>query len=136
LGECTEPRSNRDAAPADGVVSSAVSERIRLHPHEHPVRVTFRDREIARTETAVRLEEAGCPPRLYIPRDAVDMACLRASTRRTHCPYKGDASYYSVAVDGAVAEDASWSYEDPIADMRAIEGHLCFDAARGVDVEG
>ena len=63
-----------------------------------------------------------------MPREDV-VAGLTRTDRRTHCPFKGDASYWTVAVDGACLENAAWSYEDPIPQSAAIAGHLCFDLA-------
>jgi len=112
-----------------------VSDRIQLVQHDRPVRVRYRGALLAETQRAVRLEEKGLPPRLYVPRSDVRMNHLQPSERRTHCPYKGDASYYSVVAGGDVADDAVWSYEDPIASVRAIKDHLCFDATRGIEIE-
>lgn len=90
---------------------------------------------LGETRSAIRLEEAGLPPRLYIPRSDVDLTGLVRSDRRTHCPYKGDATYFDVVVDDESAEDAVWSYEDPVPAMYAITSHLCFDPSRGVVIE-
>ncbi|MFX6972985.1 DUF427 domain-containing protein, partial [Acinetobacter baumannii] len=64
--------------------------------------------------------EAGLPPVYYIPREDVAMSELEPSPTRTHCPYKGDASYFGTR-DGA-AKDVAWSYEDPFDHMPAIKG--------------
>jgi uncharacterized protein (DUF427 family) len=54
------------------------------------------------------------------------MALLKRSERTTHCPYKGDASYYSVVADGKMLENSSWTYETPFPAMAEISGHLAF----------
>jgi uncharacterized protein (DUF427 family) len=51
---------------------------------------------------------------------------LAKTTNSTHCPYKGDASYYTIKVDGREAENAIWSYETPFPAMKEITGHLAF----------
>lgn len=60
----------------------------------------------------------------YIPRQDVALEQLSPSMTRTHCPYKGEASYFSVR-DGAT-KDVAWSYEDPFDHMLIIKGHLAF----------
>lgn len=90
------------------------------------VRVTFAGKVIAESTAALRLEEKGHPPRLYIPRADVDMGALTRSDHRTHCPYKGDASYFSLSAESRRADNAAWSYEQPFPAMAAIRGHLCF----------
>jgi uncharacterized protein (DUF427 family) len=62
----------------------------------------------------------------YIPRADVDMHLLRHSTQHSYCPYKGDASYYSIDVGGTKAENAVWSYEKPYPAVAAIAGALAF----------
>jgi uncharacterized protein (DUF427 family) len=63
------------------------------------------------------------------------MASLVRTERRTRCPYKGEASYYSIAVGGRTAENAVWSYEHPLADVAEIAGHLAFypDRVEGIE---
>ena len=90
------------------------------------VRVTLGGQVVADTTRALALQEASYPVVLYVPREDADMALLEASPRSTHCPYKGDASYYSIAAGGKRAENAVWSYEDPFPAMAEIKGHLAF----------
>ena len=87
------------------------------------VRVTFHGEMIADTRDAVALEEGSYPVVYYIPRKDVRMDLLERTSHRTHCPYKGDASYYSIQ-DGPA--NAVWSYEQPKEDMLAIKGLLAF----------
>ena len=87
------------------------------------VRVTFHGEMIADTRDAVALEEGSYPVVYYIPREDVRMERLERTSHRTHCPYKGDASYYSIQ-DGPA--NAVWSYEQPKEDMLAIKGLLAF----------
>jgi len=87
------------------------------------VRVTFHGEVIADTRDAVALEEGSYPVVYYIPRKDVRMDLLERTSHRTHCPYKGDASYYSIQ-DGPA--NAVWSYEQPKVDMLAIKDLLAF----------
>ena len=72
------------------------------------------------------MREAGCPPVIYVPREDVRMARLSVTAQTTHCPYKGDASYFVVSDAGTRRETIAWSYEDPYPAMAAIRGHLAF----------
>ena len=99
---------------------------ISIHPNKNRVRVTFNDKVIAETARALTLTEAGYKPVQYIPREDTDMTLLSPTAHRTHCPYKGDASYFTITVDGKVAENAVWSYEQPFAAVREIAGFLAF----------
>jgi uncharacterized protein (DUF427 family) len=90
------------------------------------VRVTFAGRVIADTKNALTLKEGSYKPALYIPRADTEMTLLAATDRRTHCPYKGDASYFTISVDGRTAENAVWSYEQPYPAMAEIKEHLAF----------
>ena len=90
------------------------------------VKVLFGGRVIADTTRAVTLRETTLSPVHYIPREDTAMALLTRTDHSTHCPYKGDASYFSVSVDGRTAENAVWSYEHPFPAMAEIEGRLAF----------
>jgi uncharacterized protein (DUF427 family) len=72
------------------------------------------------------LHEHGHLPVHYFPAAEVRMDLLWASAKRTRCPYKGEASYWSVHAGGKVAEDAVWSYPDPIADAPWLAGYFAF----------
>src|SRR5687767_3796999 len=84
---------------------------ITIEPSSKRVRVSFNGRTVADTTRAVTLREASYKPVLYVPREDADMALFERTERTTHCPYKGDASYYSLRVGDRVAENAVWSYE-------------------------
>jgi uncharacterized protein (DUF427 family) len=90
------------------------------------VRVSFAGRTIADTTKALTLKEASYPPVFYVPRADADLATLTRTDHHTHCPYKGDASYFSIVVDGRGAENAVWSYEAPFPAVAEIKDHLAF----------
>ena len=90
------------------------------------VRVTAGDIVIAETSRALTLKEAKYPVVQYLPREDANMALLERTDRTTHCPYKGDASYYSVKADGKTLDNAIWTYEMPFPAMAEISGHLAF----------
>jgi len=97
--------------------------RITTRPAGVRVQVKVRDELIADTRDAVRLDEDGYPAVYYVPRRDVKMERLKRSEHRSTCPFKGEASYYSIA-DGP--ENAVWSYEQPYDEMAVIKELLAF----------
>ena|SRR5215472_8454128 len=90
------------------------------------VRVTAGDTVIAETAHALILKEGSYPAVQYVPRQDANMTLLQRTDRVTHCPYKGDASYYSIQANGKTLENAIWTYETPFPAMAEISGHLAF----------
>jgi uncharacterized protein (DUF427 family) len=90
------------------------------------VRVTAGETVIAETTHALTLKEAKYPAVQYVPREDARMDLLERTDRVTHCPYKGDASYFSIRADGKVIENSIWTYETPYPAMAEIAGHLAF----------
>jgi len=90
------------------------------------VRVLFEGHEIADSDDALVLQEANYPPVFYFPRDDVRMVFLRRTDKVTHCPYKGDASYFTIYRDAQVIENAVWSYEDPFPAVGQIGNRVAF----------
>lgn len=102
---------------------------------DHPITVTpaktrwraaYANHVIADTGDALILEEAGHGAVVYFPREDVSMEYFSRSDQTTHCPYKGDAAYYSILMDGKLTENAVWTYEDPFAAVEQIRGRLAF----------
>jgi uncharacterized protein (DUF427 family) len=90
------------------------------------IRVSFAGRVVADTNRALTLSEASYKPVQYIPRTDVDMRLLVRTDHHTHCPYKGDASYFTIETAGCSAENAVWSYEQPFPAMAEIKEYLAF----------
>ena len=103
---------------------------IAILPQPGLVRVILNGAVVAHTQAALSLQEAGYLPVLYIPRADVRAGAVRRSARRSHCPYKGDASYFDLVVGAVERPDAAWSYEDPFPAVAAICGHLAFYPGR------
>jgi uncharacterized protein (DUF427 family) len=97
-----------------------------IGPAPGRVRVTFAGRIIADSSHALLLREASYPAVAYIPRQDVQMALLARTDHKSVCPYKGEASYFSIRTDGRVAENAVWSYEKPLPDVAEIAGYVAF----------
>ncbi|WP_226779229.1 DUF427 domain-containing protein [Oceaniglobus trochenteri] len=85
---------------------------------------------IGETEAAQELTEGNGPPVIYFPRADLAMAFLERSDSRTHCPLKGDASYFSVQTKSELIRDAAWSYECPRPGAEGIAGHLAFYSSK------
>ncbi|MFV2052417.1 DUF427 domain-containing protein [Aliiroseovarius sp. YM-037] len=81
---------------------------------------------LGESSNALELSEGTYKPVIYIPREDMAMAFLDDSDTATHCPHKGDASYYSIQTKSTVIPDAGWSYEDPKEGVAEIKGHLAF----------
>lgn len=101
-----------------------------ITPNGKRVRVSFAGRVVADTTQALTLKEARYKPVFYIPRADADMSLLKATDHRTHCPYKGDASYFAINAGGRSVENAVWSYEEPFPAMAEIKGYLAFYPSR------
>ncbi|WP_394821253.1 DUF427 domain-containing protein [Pendulispora albinea] len=99
--------------------------RITVEPVKDRVKVAFDGEILADTVRAVRLREANYPPVYYVPRQDVKMERLVRTDHRTHCPFKGDASYFSLAGTRPVV-NAVWSYETPFDEVMDIKERLAF----------
>ena len=90
------------------------------------VRVAFGGETVADSRRVKLMHEAGLLPVYYFPEEDVRMDLLEATDHTTHCPFKGDASYWTVRVGERVAEDAVWSYPEPLEDAPPLKGYLAF----------
>ena len=120
-----------------------------MHDHDHyhqlgrpQVGVTVRvgDEIVARSERAIVLKEFAhgkiLDPVYYFPQEDVSVDKLRPTETRTHCPIKGDASYWTYSGDAGAEEDLVWAYVEPIENSRHIAGRMAFDARRvSIEVE-
>lgn len=108
---------------------------ITILPNPAKVVVKLGGRTIAETSESLTLQEGSYPPVSYIPRKDVDMSLLVRSEHRSHCPYKGDASYYSIPLGGARSVNAIWTYENPHAAVGSIREYMAFYPDRVDSVE-
>jgi uncharacterized protein (DUF427 family) len=99
---------------------------ITIQSNPNRVTVKFAGRTIADTTHALTLREATYPGVQYIPRADVDMSALERTSHSTHCPYKGDASYYSLHLGDQRAENAVWTYESPYDAVNSIKDYVAF----------
>ena len=99
---------------------------IEIQPNPSRVVVTVGGKAIADTVQALTLSEAGNAGVQYIPRRDVDMTALARSNHTTYCPYKGEASYFSIPIGGERSTNAAWTYETPFPAMAAIKDYVAF----------
>ncbi|MBB3655271.1 uncharacterized protein (DUF427 family) [Rhizobium sp. BK650] len=117
---------------------------IRIPGPDHPITVEHNPsrvvvkldgRVIADTHDALTLREASYPPVQYVPRKDVDMSLLERTDHQSHCPYKGDASYYSIPLGGERSKNAIWTYETPNPAVANIKGYMAFYPDRVDSIE-
>ena|SRR5437899_2572974 len=108
---------------------------ITVEPAKARVVVKAGGRVIADSRNALTLREASYPAAQYIPREDVDFSVLERTDHETYCPYKGDASYYSLNAGDVKAENAIWSYEAPYDSVSPIKDHVAFYPNRVDSIE-
>ena len=108
---------------------------ISIDPHPQRVRVIFNGRAVADTTRALVLRETTHKRVFYIPREDADLGAFERTSHSTHCPYKGDAAYYSIRVGDRLSENAIWSYEQPFPAVDKISGRLAFYPNRVDSIE-
>jgi uncharacterized protein (DUF427 family) len=103
---------------------------ITIEPAAKRVRVTVNGKIIADSTNALTLRESNYDAVYYIPRADADMSLLARTDNETYCPYKGDASYYSITPGGDRTVNAVWTYESPYDAVAPIKDHLAFYSDR------
>lgn len=114
------------ASPGAGTGGHTVA----VSGNRHRVRVIHGGVTMADTQAALTLTETGMPDVFYFPRADVNMARLERSTHTSHCPLKGEASYFHLRTEDGLVENAVWSYETPLEPLNKIKGYLAFYASR------
>jgi uncharacterized protein (DUF427 family) len=110
---------------------------ISIVPTAARVEVRLGGRLLASTDRAMKLDETGLPARYYLPPDDVQMDLLRPTTFHTNCPFKGEASYWSLDIDGETHDGIVWSYATPTAQAAEVRGMMSFYPGRTeVTVDG
>jgi class 3 adenylate cyclase/uncharacterized protein (DUF427 family) len=103
---------------------------IRFEPSARRVRVEFNGAWVADSTRALILHETRQPSAYYFPREDVQMALLEKTPQVTHCPFRGNATYWTLRAGGAVAENAAWSYDEPYEEGAPIKAHVSFHPER------
>ena len=122
------------ANPAPGYAERP-EHRVELERRGGRVTVRFAGAVVADSRDAVTVLETGHSSVHYLPRSDVRTDLLQRTARSTYCPFKGAASYWTLTVDGRVAENAVWSYETPYDECRELRDRMAFYASRvdGID---
>jgi uncharacterized protein (DUF427 family) len=119
--------------PAPGFVTKP-THRVDLKPEPRRVRVVFAGTVVADSARTLRVEETGHEPVHYFPEQDVRVDLLQATAHKTHCPFKGDAAYWTiVAGEGGGArraENAVWAYPEPFDETAGLAGHYAFYESR------
>jgi uncharacterized protein (DUF427 family) len=124
--------------PERAVKTPSPDHPITVLPHAGLVRVVAGGTIVAETTRALALREAAYPVVFYVPREDADMALLERTEHVSWCPYKGEASYFSIPGGGERAVNAVWSYEQPHGAVAEIAGHLAFypDRVDAIEAHG
>jgi uncharacterized protein (DUF427 family) len=133
-GESTE---REDTMSEKTVLQPGPDHPITITPNGNRVVVTVAGKVVADTRKALTLQESTYPPIEYIPLADVDQSLLERTATETYCPYKGDASYYSIPLGGSKATDAVWEYQAPHGPVEQIKDHVAFypDRVDAIDIE-
>jgi uncharacterized protein (DUF427 family) len=111
--------------------------RIDILPSSRHVRIEVDGVTVAESSNPTLLFETGLPVRYYLPKTHVRLDLLSHTDSETHCPYKGQAEYWSVRTGDTVHEDIAWSYPTPLRESLGVAGHIAFyDEKVDVFVDG
>ncbi|MEP7208423.1 MAG: DUF427 domain-containing protein [Casimicrobiaceae bacterium] len=109
--------------------SRTIDYAISIEPCPTRVRFALGQTVVADSTRALVLYETRRPATYYLPWADVRTALLSRNAHQTHCPFKGNASYWDLQVGTAIARNAVWAYEEPLDEVRPIAGHCAFDTA-------
>lgn len=99
---------------------------ISFEPSRRRARARFAGHVIADTDDALIVHEAGLAAVVYFPRDAVEMDYFGETERTSRCPYKGEARYWTLTMEGKILENVAWAYDTPLEGMEALQGRVAF----------
>lgn len=123
-------------AGTDVETGMAQGHTINMHSGDVAVEVRLDGEVVARSDRPILLDETGLPTQYYLPREDV-IADLRGIALSTHCPFKGDASYWTIKVGDTDHDGIAWSYETPKEGAEQIKGLVAFFSNRAeVFVDG
>ena len=108
---------------------------ITVTPSGRHVVVTVAGKVVADSRDALTLQEASYPATYYVPLADVDQSLLEASDTTSYCPFKGEATYYSIPAGGARSADAIWVYREPHDAVAPIKDHVAFYPDRVDSIE-
>ena len=100
--------------------------RLVIEPSSQRIHAVFNGEIVADSRRALVMSETRLRPVYYFPREDVRLDLLAPTDHLTHCPFKGDANYWTLSAGGETAENAIWSYEAPFDEMLPIKDHIAF----------
>jgi uncharacterized protein (DUF427 family) len=106
--------------------AGATDHRVWTEPNRRRVRVFVAGQPVADSSRTIYVFETGHLPVYYFPREDVRFDLLEQTEHHTHCPYKGDASYYSIVVGDRREENAVWAYPDPLPSVSELADYVAF----------
>lgn len=118
-----------DPAPGNYAIDGP-AHRILIEPSARRLRIEVGDEIVADTTSALRLHETGLLPVHYVPFADVRADLLEPTDHHTTCPFKGEASYWTVRAGDRIEEDLVWSYPQPVAGVAGIRDHAAFYLGR------
>lgn len=130
MSDAPTPKGSPEAAVPHGAGAGAGGHHIEISLNRHRVRVIHQGVTMADTQAALTLAETGLPAVFYFPRGDVNMARLERSSHTSHCPFKGEASYFHLRTEDGLVENAVWCYEAPLEGAERIKGYLAFYTSR------
>ena len=113
-----------EAAPEPSKFETAIT--VTTKPVQGVVTANFGGQTVAESRNALLLEETGRDPVVYFPIEDVRMDLLERTDLHSSCPFKGEASYWSIDVGWRSAENIAWAYEDPIPERADLKGRIAF----------
>ncbi len=119
--------SDVDSLAASSPARAHEGYRLSLESEPRRIRAEFQGETVADSTNVLVMHETRLPPVFYFPRADVRMDLLIESDRHTHCPFKGNASYWTIRVGGKSAQHAAWSYETPYDESSSVKGYIAFD---------
>jgi uncharacterized protein (DUF427 family) len=126
-GTALDPNSPEEKTMSERVVIvPGAAHPITTEANPARVIVRARGRVVADSVRTLTLREASYPPVHYIPRTDVDMAAVSRSAHGSYCPYKGEATYFSIEAEGGCIVNAAWTYEHPFATLAVIKDYVAF----------
>jgi uncharacterized protein (DUF427 family) len=114
------------ATPRRSAFADHPNYRVDLERCHERVTVAWQGEVLADSTRALRVRETAHDEVTYFPREDVHMSLLERTDHTSFCPFKGEASYFSIRVGDRVAENAVWTYEDPFDEVAGLEGYVAF----------
>ena len=104
--------------------------RVDLSTGATPMKAVFNGAEVAASERPLIVAETNHEPVVYFPLEDVRLEFFAATDHHTFCPFKGEASYWTLDVNGETAENVLWAYPEPLPEVAGLKGFAAFYSDR------